>query len=674
MGKQLQFELWEECGNGCKWCVPAGSTILLSNFTKRNIEDIKVGDEVLTYDHTEKRMISTKVLNTSVRYIEEPIYHIEADGHTLDITKDHPILSARGKWIEPKYMYTNKERTCYTSKVITVDESIWSDKDYQKGYIIACMLGDGLFKNYRESEHNIYISKDGNISHKGSGVQIRFTVKDEEITAQLDKFLQNFGVNLPHRIFEFVGSSVHYPRECIHSSSQKYYNIINTIIQDNYGINRNESYCKGFLAGAYDCEGHLNIQNGTIRIVNMHTEYFQEICDSLDILQIPYTIEQHATKNFPTKDAQVRLWSKSTHDFIPKVVPACIRKRFRLDKASKEKYVKMHYNNIQIKPINFCGYVYNIQTEAETYIVNDFVVHNCYLGDNNKFTPDNVKLNSLQNALEKIQDLSNYPEFDTLSYLGGEFFQGQLKDPEVYDKFMELMRATADLLRQGYIKEVWIYATLTIGFQKDLYDTLELFKGMTDRFWLLTSYDTMGRFHTQKMEDSWKYHMKNIYKLYPDIHFNTTTILTADCIEKYLNNEISFKSMMEEYHTLFFFKQVGCDDCSPREYNQKYNMNFVPKRSEFLKFLAKFKREESEMMWDKLFNIQYRCDVLYRNGNTLDEQMQLNIRHKDSKEEIELGGKLTRETVVAECGHLKQYHAYCDCDGCVLCDKEMMGE
>ena len=80
------------------------------------------------------------------------------------------------------------------------------------------------------------------------------------------------------------------------------------------------------------------------------------------------------------------------------------------------------------------------------------------------------------------------------------------------------------------------------------------------------------------------------------------------------------------------------------------------------------------MMWDKLFNIQYRCDVLYRNGNTLDEQMQLNIRHKDSKEEIELGGKLTRETVVAECGHLKQYHAYCDCDGCVLCDKEMMGE
>ena len=60
----------------------------------------------------------------------------------------------------------------------------------------------------------------------------------------------------------------------------------------------------------------------------------------------------------------------------------------------------------------------------------------CYLGNNNKYTPKEVKLNSLQNALDKIQDLSNYPEFDTLSYLGGEFFQGQLKDQEVYDKFM----------------------------------------------------------------------------------------------------------------------------------------------------------------------------------------------------------------------------------------------
>jgi hypothetical protein len=183
----------------------------------------------------------------------------------------------------------------------------------------------------------------------------------------------------------------------------------------------------------------------------------------------------------------------------------------------------------------------------------------------------------------------------------------------------------------------------------------------------------MGRFHSPKMEDNWKYHMKRIHWIYPDIKFNTTTILTGDCIEKYLNGTLSFKQMMEEYHTMFFFKQVGCGNCPPSEYNERYNMNFVPTRSNFLKFLTKFKREESEQMWDKLFNIKYRCDVLYRNGNTLEEQMQLNVRHKDAKEEVTLyTGKPTNETDVAECGHLIQYHAYCDCDGCVLCDKEMM--
>src|SRR5574344_285738 len=115
---------------------------------------------------------------------------------------------------------------------------------------------------------------------------------------------------------------------------------------------------------------------------------------------------------------------------------------------------------------------------------------------------------------------------------------------------MQLMELTADLLEKDILKEAWIYMTLTIGDQKDLYETLNIFeeRQVTDQLWLLTSYDTVGRFHTKKMEDNWKFHMKNIHQLYPDIRFNTTTILSNDCIKKYLNNEISFKDMSEEYH------------------------------------------------------------------------------------------------------------------------------
>lgn len=302
----------------------------------------------------------------------------------------------------------------------------------------------------------------------------------------------------------------------------------------------------------------------------------------------------------------------------------------------------------------------------------------CYMGKDNIYTPDNVKLNSLKNAYDVINNPDTFKEFNIVAYLGGEFFQGQLSNKEVKEQFFKLMSKSADLLRQNIIKEVWIYMTLTIGNQQDLYDTIQLFNGVTDKLWLLTSYDTVGRFHTQKMEDNWKYHMKKIHELYPEIRLNITTILSSDCIKKYLNNEISFKQLSKEYNSEMFFKQVGCGGVSPREYNKIYNIDFVPTRKLFIEFLRKFKQQETEQAWDKLFNIQYRCDVLYRNGNDLNHQMMKNIRYKDNRgAEIELDfehDEKALELMLTDCGHISIYHAYSDCDGCVLCDKEAIAD
>ena len=296
----------------------------------------------------------------------------------------------------------------------------------------------------------------------------------------------------------------------------------------------------------------------------------------------------------------------------------------------------------------------------------------CYLGKENNCTKDELKINACKNALKKISDLSIYKEYDTLSYLGGEFFQGQLNNPEVKTIFMELMKKTTELLNSGYIENVWIYATLTIGDQKDLYETLDLFKNHKGNLWVLTSYDTIGRFHTQKMLDNWKYHMHHIHELYPDIKFNITTILSEDCIEKYLSGELSFKKMMEEYNCAFFFKQCGWGDKSKEEFN-KILPKFFPKRETFLKFLRKFKSEESPLMWDKMFNIKYRADSLYRNFNDINHQMVENIRNKNSKKELQISGN-PAETETLKCGHLQSYQAYIDSDECVLCDKEMIDE
>ena len=316
--KQLQFELWQECGSNCAFCVPAGTMVKMSDMTEKPIEEIVEGDVILSFDRKKNKYIPSTVLKTANRFINEPIYKINAGGSELLISKDHPIAVPRGKkWLEPKYLYTAKEQIVYVS------------------HIPSC-------KEYNSDEYKIGL------------------------------------------------------------------------------------------------------------------------------------ITRHNVDN--------------------------------------------------IEPINFSGQVFNIQTECESYIANNMLVHNCYLGEGNRFTSNEIKLKSLQNTIDKISDLSIYKEYDTLSYLGGEFFQGQLRTPEIKEKFMELMEKTAWLKDNGYIKNVWIYATMTIGDQHDLYEALEKFKDKND-FWILTSYDTMGRFHTPKMLETWDYNMRHIHELYPEIKFNITSII-----------------------------------------------------------------------------------------------------------------------------------------------------
>ena len=287
----------------------------------------------------------------------------------------------------------------------------------------------------------------------------------------------------------------------------------------------------------------------------------------------------------------------------------------------------------------------------------------CYLGRNNCGTPDGVKITNMNNAIKMLSNKKTFEEYDTIAFIGGEFFQGQLNTKEVKDKFMELMSLTANLLNKELIKHVWIYATLTIGDQKDLYETLDLFKDTKGDFWVLTSYDTLGRFHTQKMEDNWSYHMKHIHELYPNFKFNITTIITGDLIEKYLDGRFDFKRLQEEYHSAMFIKLCAGPEgmySSKQDTNNEIG-NFFPKRTEFIKFLVKIKKESPEL-YDKLFNINYRADTLY-----CEYQGKMEEIHRDKETKLESYNPEIDH--IMKCGHLSIYNCYIDSDKCALCDK-----
>ena len=297
----------------------------------------------------------------------------------------------------------------------------------------------------------------------------------------------------------------------------------------------------------------------------------------------------------------------------------------------------------------------------------------CYLSTANINTPNSIKLKQLDAVIKQIESPTLCEKFNKISFIGGEFFQGQLNDTKVKEKFMCLFDKVSVLLNSNKIDEVWMCATLTIGDQKDLFETVNKFKDKS-KVWILTSYDTIGRFHTEKMKQDWLNNLRKVREAYPDIKINITSILTGDFIDKYMNGSLELFDIAKTFNTALFLKPTCPID---RDEKEKYTKeetnkiipNFFPTRDQFISFLYKYRENESDFMYDKLFNMKYRSDYLFRFD---DDEMHCSHRLKDSHQEVYDNSH--SDSMINPCGHSTQYNIYVDSEECAVCDKEMIKE
>lgn len=679
--KSLQFELWQTCNSRCKFCVIPDTKILMADYSTKNIQDIKPGDMVLgvSKESTRFSLVPTKVLNIGSRDYTGEIYG--------KFTAEHPILATRPS--RKSYVLAKNSQT--QIKINLPEMSNIDSDDYKIGYIIGCFRGDGCYKTYLTKEHTYLtkkrISKNGKLIYNGETevthynphniYKMRFFVKDEDIVDKLKKCLDYF-----NDYFYTKNCCIkNIRREAIFANTKIAYDWLTNIINNNLLINNTKDYCKGFLAGIFDCEGSNS--KGSIRLSQNEGQTLEEIIRCLTFLDYKFKYEDFG------KCKTCRIMGNSRLKFITDINPGCKRKIYT--------NLKYEYETVKgrLPKNSYQGKVYNFETETNNYIADNIVVHNCYLGESNLCTPIELKLKAVNDAIAFLNDEEKIAPYNTVSYIGGEFFQGQLDTPELKNRFFDLMRKTAELQISGKMKEVWIMCTLTIGDQKDLYTSLNILNEayiaagkpeLMEQVWIVTSYDTIGRFHTQKMLDNWEYHMQHIHEVYPSIHFNTCTILTQDLITKYLNDEWSFHDFINKHHTAMFFKQPSPGSTKPKDtdcelidqYQQCKEImeaklpGFFPKRETFLEFLVKFK-DDCPDLWDKLFNIKYRADDLYRNYNQDEEgkRMQLNHRAKNKRTEMDEDfGEMIQK--IGPCGHLINYYPYIDSKECCMCDKEFI--
>ncbi|MFA8450097.1 MAG: Hint domain-containing protein [Bacteroidales bacterium] len=73
-------------------CLVAGTKIRMGDNTEKNIEDIKVGDYVLTLNPRTKRTRRTKVLKVIDSYKSAMVSYVFKNGRTVTATQDHPFL------------------------------------------------------------------------------------------------------------------------------------------------------------------------------------------------------------------------------------------------------------------------------------------------------------------------------------------------------------------------------------------------------------------------------------------------------------------------------------------------------------------------------------------------------------------------------------------------------
>ena len=280
------------------------------------------------------------------------------------------------------------------------------------------------------------------------------------------------------------------------------------------------------------------------------------------------------------------------------------------------------------------------------------------------------KLSRLAKIRAIINDDSIYKEYDTLSLIGGEFFQGQINDPEVNKSWYELIDLIVEKQKAGFVKQVWLMCSLLIGKQPDLYLTIDKLYHNSE-LWVVTSYDTKGRFKGRMLE-TWAGHMHKIHELYPLVHMNTTCILTQDLITRYLNGEFTFAQLSETYHTSIYLKPCAVQSNSTVEKIRAMKADcsdpsFFPSRESFRQFLYKVKMIEGQAFFDTLFDVHRRADTLLHlglDGHTEESDTRVKDQLKQAEDRSNVG----------DCGHSLYYRIYSDSDACCLCDKLAIDE
>lgn len=395
--KTITFVVTEACNYGCTYCVSGDSLVYNDKFEGVPIKDIKIGDVISGFDEIEAPYKHKKVRLSTVTQTykrkDKTIKITLENGMSLQVTKGHPILAARGNnkfcW-RPAGNYKIGQKI-KTLEIPNYEKANTYSRDYKAGYIISMMMGDGLCKKY-----------DKNVKGEFSGCQVRLAVKDTEIIDRFEDYLNEFNIKMTRRPFK-ISTKYNLIVDALYGNNFDTYSKFIMLKDEYFQKCNSRDYLCGYLAGIYDAEGNIGKKNSIIRICNTDINIINEIERALVCIDIPFIREEDlkGTVNFEKKWNIRVLSPRCSHmdiKFLKTISSAVLRKN---EEAFFNRNIMQNIKIVNIEESDEID-VYNLETTTHTYFANGFAVHNCY--EHNK---DHTSYMSKETAKKAIDTILN---------------------------------------------------------------------------------------------------------------------------------------------------------------------------------------------------------------------------------------------------------------------------
>ncbi len=346
------------CPVDCQYCHPAGTKILMSDYTHKNIEDVCEGDTVIGVKKNLGvgfyRFTTSKVLRTSKR-IAKTIKLSTNDGEVI-CTPEHPLMGStelrNGTDWKAARAFSPYENLRH---VTTLSRGAYS-KEHKLGYLKGVRDGDGCVFRFKNKEGKYY-----------KGFEI--VCVDEGLRTKIkNDFLNVLGIPLREGVKR--GSKNGWGVDCIMLHTRISKDV--EMLEANTCFRLNASFARGYIAGMLDTDGSVG-KGGIIRISQSETVNavkFENILKCCDLLNIDYVKEPNGIRIRSTFKTKLRILfefgvfhsEKSKRLLIGNTLKACQHSQIQKIEVGKQ-----------------VDTVYNLQTECESFVANGFVVHNCYM-------------------------------------------------------------------------------------------------------------------------------------------------------------------------------------------------------------------------------------------------------------------------------------------------------